>query len=118
MTTSECLRKLFDILRLPTLTCCKRSPMLPRLALTFALAAMLCTVRATGQTLPPTQTQADAEFDAPAYIAVIDGAATLERDGRIESAPLNMPLVSGDRLRTTDGRVEVRYADGGRLFVD
>jgi ferric-dicitrate binding protein FerR (iron transport regulator) len=29
-----------------------------------------------------------------------------------------MPLLSGDRLRTTDGRVEVRFADGGRLHLD
>jgi hypothetical protein len=48
----------------------------------------------------------------------VDGSATLERDGRIDSAPLNMPLLSGDRLRTANGRVEVRFADNGRLFLD
>ena len=58
------------------------------------------------------------QYETPAYVSVVDGSATLERDGRIESAPLNMPLLSGDRLRTVDGRLEVRFADGGRLHVD
>jgi hypothetical protein len=49
---------------------------------------------------------------------VVDGGATLERDGRVEISPLNMPLLTGDRIRTTDGRVEIRFADGGRLFLD
>jgi hypothetical protein len=61
---------------------------------------------------PPTQ------FDAPAYIARVDGEATLQRDGRVEISPLNMPLLSGDRLRTSNGRVEVQYADGARLVLD
>src|SRR3954467_4026748 len=96
--------------------------MLPRLALTFAVAVVLSASAVTGQALPPSQSQSpsqtDAQYDTPAYVAVVDGAATLERDGRIESAPLNMPLVSGARRRTADGRVEVRFADGGRLHVD
>src|SRR6185436_6501395 len=56
--------------------------------------------------------------DAPAYVSVVDGTATIERDGRIENAPLNMPLLSGDRLRTADGRVEVLFADGSTLHLD
>ena len=40
---------------------------------------------------------------APAHVAHVEGAATLERDGRAESALLNMPLLSGDRLRTATG---------------
>src|SRR3954469_16352548 len=119
MVTSGCPRNFMLYWRLPTLPCWKRSPMLPRLALTFALAVLLCPGAAFGQTPPPaTPPQTDAQYDTPAYVAVVDGAATLERDGRIESVPLNMPLVSGDRLRTADGRVEVRFADGGRLHVD
>ena len=96
--------------------------MLPRLALTFALAVLICpgAVRAQ-EPRPPATPQPAVEtqqYDTPAYVAVVDGSATLERDGRIENAPLNMPLLSGDRLRTTDGRVEVRFADGGRLHLD
>src|SRR4051794_7655815 len=99
-----------DIVAIATLPYRKRSPMLPRLALTLAVVLFLCPA-ASGQ-------EQTAQFDAPAYIAAVDGSATLERDGRLEPSPLNMPLLSGDRLRTADGRVEVRFADGGRLFLD
>jgi hypothetical protein len=100
--------------------------MLPRLAFSCALAVLVSPRIATAQTQPPaapqpaveTQQVETQQYDAPAYVAVVDGSATLERDGRIESAPLNMPLLGGDRLRTTDGRVEVRFADGGRLHLD
>ncbi len=98
--------------------------MLPRLALILALAAAVPPVSASAQppapadAPPQTQGPAPAHFDAPAYVSVVDGSATLERDGRIESSPLNMPLLSGDRLKTQDGRVEVRFADGGRLNLD
>ena len=94
--------------------------MLPRLALTFALTVLVSASAARAQTLPATPQPAveTQQYDAPAYVSVVDGTATLERDGRIENAPLNMPLLSGDRLRTADGRVEVRFADGGRLHVD
>jgi FecR protein len=56
--------------------------------------------------------------DAPAHIAVVDGAALLERDGRSESAPSSMPLLAGDRVRTQNGRVEILYADGSTLHLD
>ena len=55
---------------------------------------------------------------APAHVAFVDGAATLEREGRTETSALNMPLLSGDRLRTTDGRVEVLFEDGSALHLD
>ena len=95
--------------------------MLPRLAPTFALAVFLLPSVAVAQVQSPTEAgpgEQVAQYDPPAYIATVDGAATLERDGRIETSALNMPLLSGDRLRTTDGRVEVRFADGGRLYLD
>ncbi len=62
--------------------------------------------------------EADTDQPAPAHIATVDGNATLERDGRPESGLLNMPLESGDRLRTTDGRIEVLFGDGSALYVD
>src|SRR5262245_47921939 len=95
--------------------------MLPRLALTFALAVLLSPRAAYAQAERPGAPQAAVEtrqYDTPAYVSVVDGSATLERDGRVENAPLNMPLLGGDRLRTADGRVEVRFADGGRLHLD
>jgi uncharacterized protein DUF6600/FecR-like protein len=54
----------------------------------------------------------------PAHVAFVEGTVTLERDGRPEASVLNMPLLSGDRVRTTDGRVEIAFADGNTLQVD
>jgi len=90
--------------------------MLPRLAATFTLTLVLST--AAARTLSA-QVPASSEQDAvpPAHVALVDGAASLEREGRSES-PLNMPLLSGDRLKTADGRVEVQFADGSTLHLD
>jgi hypothetical protein len=60
----------------------------------------------------------DATADPPAHISVVDGTASLERDGRPEPAPTSMPLLAGDRLRTENGRVEVMFADGATLHLD
>jgi hypothetical protein len=96
--------------------------MLPRLALTFALAAFVCPAALYAQppTLPqPSQPESpEGDGAAPAHVAHVDGAVTLEREGRAETSPLNMPLLSGDRLRTVDGRVEVLFADGSTLHLD
>jgi uncharacterized protein DUF6600/FecR-like protein len=56
--------------------------------------------------------------DPPAHVSVVDGAAVLERDGQPDSAPANMPLLAGDRLRTQGGRVEILFADGSTLHLD
>ena len=53
----------------------------------------------------------------PAYIAAIEGAATLEREGETTPAVVNMPLVPGDRVQTTAGRVEIRFPDGSGIEV-
>jgi hypothetical protein len=51
-------------------------------------------------------------------VSVVEGVGLIEREGRIESSPLNVPLVAGDRLRTTEGRMEIRFADGSTLDLD
>ena len=56
--------------------------------------------------------------DTPAHISVVDGAATLEREGQPDPAPLSMPLLAGDRLRTANGRIEVLFGDGATLHID
>jgi hypothetical protein len=56
--------------------------------------------------------------DPPAHISIVDGAAVLERDGQPDAAPLNMPLLAGDRVRTQSGRVEILFADGSTLHLD
>jgi hypothetical protein len=85
-----------------------------RFVLLPSLAAVLSLLLA-GAT--PARAQ-DADTSAPAHVAIVEGGATLERDGRPETSPLNMPLLSGDRLRTTDGRVEVLFGDGSTLDID
>jgi hypothetical protein len=58
-------------------------------------------------------------FDnAPAHIRVIDGSASLEREGRLDREPQNVPLMAGDRLRTEQGRIEVLFGDGSVLSID
>jgi hypothetical protein len=53
----------------------------------------------------------------PAYIAAVEGNATLEREGETTPAVVNMPLIPGDRVRTTAGRVEIRFPDGTGIEV-
>jgi Family of unknown function (DUF6600)/FecR protein len=84
-----------------------------RLLLTFTLSALVCPPALYAQS-----TQPEPEGVAPAHVSYVDGAVTLEREGRSESSPLNMPLLSGDRLRTLEGRVEVLFADGSTLHLD
>ena len=85
--------------------------MLPRSALTLVLAALACPAGVLAQTSP-------SETDAPAHVSRVEGAVSLEREGRPENAPLNMPLLSGDRLKTLEGRAEVLFGDGSSLHVD
>ena len=61
---------------------------------------------------------ANQAMDAPAHISVVDGTATLERDGRSDGELLSMPLLAGDRVRTQAGRVEILFADGSALHMD
>src|SRR5712692_1447950 len=53
----------------------------------------------------------------PAYLAVVEGTATLEREGEVQPAVVNMPFVPGDRLRTAAGRVEIDFPDGTTIEV-
>jgi hypothetical protein len=83
-------------------------------ALALALLALPASPGAQGD---PGQ-NADWSGDVPAHIAVVDGTASLERDGRIAPAEENVPLLAGDRLRTDKGRVEILFADGSALDID
>lgn len=62
--------------------------------------------------------RASDQEQAPAHIAVVDGRATLQREGRADVATSGMPLVAGDRVRTEEGRVEVLLGDGSILDLD
>jgi hypothetical protein len=64
------------------------------------------------------QESTDVAAPAPAHVAYVDGMVMLERDGALETATLNIPIVDGDRLRTTVGRIEVLFPDGSALDLD
>jgi hypothetical protein len=64
------------------------------------------------------QAQELSNVAVPARIARHDGAITLEREGSAETAIVNTPVIVGDRLRTTAGRVEVLFPDGTALDLD
>ena len=66
----------------------------------------------------PSWAQDNAANEPPAHISVVDGTAALERDGRRDTDLTSMPVLSGDRLRTQAGRVEVLFADGSALHLD
>src|SRR5689334_7949113 len=54
---------------------------------------------------------------APAYMSAVEGNVTLERAGETQPATINMPLVDGDRLRTSVGRVDISFPDGSAVEV-
>ena len=84
-------------------------PLLRRcFTLNAALVALLsCAAAFAAQDAPP-----------PAHIAIVDGSATLERERGIEAATPGLPMIPGDRLRTSGGRVELLFPDGSVLDVD
>jgi hypothetical protein len=69
------------------------------------------------QSQAPSQTEWNTD-DVPAHIAIVDGTATLERDSASSAAEMNVALLTGDRLRTSQGRVEVMFADGSTIDLD
>lgn len=85
-----------------------------------AALRLLIGVFALGLAMPASAQAPDDDLTgpAPAHIAYIDGAVALTRDAREETATPNVPLVAGDRLRTTQGRAEVIYGDGSVLDLD
>lgn len=54
----------------------------------------------------------------PAHVSVVDGRASLLRDGQLEQLGTGMPFVPGDQLRTEAGRAEILFPDGSALDVD
>src|SRR5712692_9841079 len=56
--------------------------------------------------------------EPPAHISFVDGSATVEHDGEVVPAVINMPIAEGDRLRTANGHVEVLFPDGSAIEID
>src|SRR5207249_1737290 len=61
---------------------------------------------------------AHAQEAPPPYIAIVDGAAQIDRQGDVQPAVANMPLAPGDRVSTLEGRVEIFFPDGSALDLD
>jgi hypothetical protein len=97
-----------------------------RLLLTGAAASVLVVLPSVhAQSLPSRDASVayagddrDWSDQIPAHLWAVDGAATLEREGRVETAEENVALLAGDRLRTDRGRVEILFEDGSALDVD
>ena len=87
-----------------------------RRSIRIAFASMLGAVCAVAPAIA--QETAPYEGGAPAHVSFVEGTVTLEREGRLDDAPANMPLLSGDRLRTNAGRAEILFADGSTLHLD
>lgn len=89
--------------------------MSPRLStLILAAALLLAGVPAAAQTTakPPAAGQ------PVATIAVVEGAATLERKTKLTPLVVGADLFEGDRIRTAaDGRAEIALKDGSRLTL-
>jgi hypothetical protein len=54
----------------------------------------------------------------PAHVSRVDGSVAVEHGGQVDRAPLNLPLLPGDRIHTDEGRIEVMLPDGSVLAVD
>jgi hypothetical protein len=61
---------------------------------------------------------AHAQDSPPPYLAVVEGAANIDREGDVQPAAQNMPLLPGDRVSTLSGRVEILFPDGSALDLD
>jgi hypothetical protein len=80
---------------------------LPFLVLPGVLTVALGTPQAFAQDPAP-----------PAHVAFVEGRAVLEHETTSEDVEANLPLDTGDRLRTERGRVEVLLGDGSILQLD
>jgi hypothetical protein len=87
------------------------SPLMKRTIWCAAVVLCLSPGHVSGQ-------DADQATVAPAHLAIVDGAGTLEREGQVETAVSGMAFVPGDRLQTTRGRAEVLFPDGSALAID
>jgi hypothetical protein len=85
-----------------------------RIPASFAALALLCATHAVAQD-PPAST---GDLLAPPHISLVEGAATLDRDGSIVPADAGLILASGDRLTTRSGRLEILFGEGSALHLD
>lgn len=78
-------------------------------------AAMLLAITTVAASVAQAQA---GDRGTPAHVAVTDGDVTIEREGGAFSSSAGEPLVSGDRIRTDVGRVDVWFGDGSMVALD
>jgi hypothetical protein len=78
------------------------------------IARLLCSLALLSASVSTT----GAQEAPPPYLAIVEGAANLDREGDVQPAAPNTPLVPGDRVSTLRGRVEVLFPDGSALDLD
>ena len=96
---------------------------LPHLSVTAVLVVCSCASSAAAQGFPsevPQETAAPESPDLapPLYAATVTGAATLTRDGATSPLDANAPVIDGDRIRTSAGRVELAGSPSANVFID
>src|SRR5439155_22199590 len=82
------------------------------------LLARILYVSATLTLAPGSIAGAQDTATPPAHLAVVEGTAMLARDSQLESATVGVPLLPGDRVETTTGRLETLFPDGSAFDVD
>ncbi|HSL20943.1 MAG TPA: DUF6600 domain-containing protein [Vicinamibacterales bacterium] len=79
---------------------------------------LLLVVCACAVAMPAAAQTDEPDTPPPAHVAYIDGEVTIVRDGGANAATINLPIISGDQLRTQQGRAEVIFGDGSVLDLD
>jgi hypothetical protein len=84
--------------------------LMPSIRVVLISAVVLaCGTLASGQ---------DAAGLPPAHVSFVEGTAMVAHDGEWEAAVINLPLVEGDRVRTTAGRAQLLFPDGTAIDID
>jgi hypothetical protein len=90
----------------------------------LVLAAGVYAQETQAQVPTPQNTQEvkDAKYtnDSVAYLSFVEGKAFVQRasDLGYEEAALNMPISEGDRIGTSEGRLEVHFGKGNYIRLD
>jgi hypothetical protein len=88
----------------------RRSP-LPQFVVALAAAILMAASPEAGRAQSIDQT-------APSHLAIVDGEVTLDRNAESAPGDVGMPVVPGDRVRTSRGRAEIVTGDGSRVDLD